>query len=252
MHKKTVKGFILGLSTAVILGSATLSVGAATGTFKDVKAGAWYESAVLWAQEKGIVSGYPDGTFKPNSNVTRAEVTGVVQNLAKEGYIDADIPLKAVDGYGKPTVTYEKFKAIQLGRMTLKDVEGLFGQQLKYDRTNYAYYIDDGKGRITINVNPYDNNVVTGKYAPIGESALAGIIKRYPQVTEQNFYKLENGMSNEQASAILGGKGLLIVDVIGSQRYRWQSREGRAIELSFVKDGDGLSLLLDSGSRFIE
>ena len=37
MLKKTVKGFILGFSTAVILGSATLTVGAASGTFKDVK-----------------------------------------------------------------------------------------------------------------------------------------------------------------------------------------------------------------------
>ncbi|WP_157804257.1 S-layer homology domain-containing protein [Lysinibacillus xylanilyticus] len=41
----------------MILGGATLTAGAASGTFKDIKAGAWCEDAVLWAQEKGIVSG---------------------------------------------------------------------------------------------------------------------------------------------------------------------------------------------------
>ena len=60
-----------------------------SGAFKDVVAGEWYENEVLWAQEKGLVNGYPDGTFKPNNPITRAELTAVMQNLAKEGYIDA-------------------------------------------------------------------------------------------------------------------------------------------------------------------
>jgi len=57
MQKKTLKGFVLWFTTAIILGGATLTAGAASGTIKDIKAGAWYEDAVLWAQEKGIVSG---------------------------------------------------------------------------------------------------------------------------------------------------------------------------------------------------
>ena len=75
MLRKTVKGFVLGLSTALIIGGASLTVSAANGTFKDVVAGEWYENAVIWAQEKGIVNGYPDGTFKPNNHITRAELT---------------------------------------------------------------------------------------------------------------------------------------------------------------------------------
>ena len=65
--------------------------------------------------EKGIVNGYPDGTFKPNDNITRAELTSVVQNLASEGYIDADIPLEAVNGYGEPTITQRKVFGNQSG-----------------------------------------------------------------------------------------------------------------------------------------
>ncbi len=31
--------------------------------------------------EKGILSGYPDGTFRPNSNITRAEVVTIINNV---------------------------------------------------------------------------------------------------------------------------------------------------------------------------
>ncbi|MFJ6268050.1 hypothetical protein ACIQGW_24170 [Lysinibacillus xylanilyticus] len=56
MQKKTVKGFVLGFTTSVLLGGATLTAGAASGTFKDIKAGAWYEDAVLWVQEQALES----------------------------------------------------------------------------------------------------------------------------------------------------------------------------------------------------
>ncbi|WP_163859571.1 fibronectin type III domain-containing protein [Paenibacillus elgii] len=42
--------------------------------FTDI-AGHWAESNIKRAAEKGIASGYPDGTFKPNHSVTRAEFT---------------------------------------------------------------------------------------------------------------------------------------------------------------------------------
>lgn len=36
---------------------------------KDTK----YEEAVVNLAKKGIVTGYPDGTFRPNGNISRAE-----------------------------------------------------------------------------------------------------------------------------------------------------------------------------------
>ncbi|RKP55001.1 hypothetical protein D7Z26_07150 [Cohnella endophytica] len=51
-------------------------------TFSDI-AGHWAESAIKQAVSHGIVSGYPDGTFKPNHTVTRAEFTVMLMNTLK-------------------------------------------------------------------------------------------------------------------------------------------------------------------------
>lgn len=45
--------------------------------FTDVKDGAWYTEAIVWAQANGIVEGYGDGTFHPNASMTREEMMAV-------------------------------------------------------------------------------------------------------------------------------------------------------------------------------
>lgn len=51
--------------------------------FKDVPAGYWAESVIRTAVSKGYVSGYPDGTFKPDQNVTRAEFMRMLVSALK-------------------------------------------------------------------------------------------------------------------------------------------------------------------------
>ena len=43
-------------------------------SFSDVKAGSWYETAVLWAVENGITSGTSASTFSPDAPCTRAQI----------------------------------------------------------------------------------------------------------------------------------------------------------------------------------
>ena len=49
----------------------------------DVHTGDWYANAVGYAAQKGIVSGYPDGTFKPNQPITRAEFASIASRFAE-------------------------------------------------------------------------------------------------------------------------------------------------------------------------
>ena len=46
--------------------------------FTDVPANKWYTGAVSWAAENGIVNGFPDGTFRPNSNATREQMAAII------------------------------------------------------------------------------------------------------------------------------------------------------------------------------
>lgn len=47
-------------------------------TFSDLENGAWYVPAVKAMTEAGIISGYYDGTFKPNRHITRAEFVAML------------------------------------------------------------------------------------------------------------------------------------------------------------------------------
>lgn len=57
-------------------------------TFSDVTAGTELGNAIYKLVESGVVVGYPDGTFKSDNNLTRAELTKMV-NLVF-GYTEAD------------------------------------------------------------------------------------------------------------------------------------------------------------------
>lgn len=47
--------------------------------------GHWAESAIEAVKAAGIMSGYPDGTFRPDQSVTRAELAAVVGKLIERG-----------------------------------------------------------------------------------------------------------------------------------------------------------------------
>jgi len=54
-----------------------------TQPYPDVDSSRWSASKIQWAKENEIVKGYPDGSFKPGTPVTRAELIAVLQNVAK-------------------------------------------------------------------------------------------------------------------------------------------------------------------------
>ncbi len=50
---------------------------------KDDFTGRWSEGAIRWCMEKGLLTGYPDGSFRPAQAVTREELAAVLQRLAE-------------------------------------------------------------------------------------------------------------------------------------------------------------------------
>lgn len=49
-------------------------------TVDDVS-GHWFTHSVEWAREKGLVKNYPDGSFKPNQPITRAEACVMLERF---------------------------------------------------------------------------------------------------------------------------------------------------------------------------
>ena len=47
----------------------------------DIANDAWYRSYVASAVNNGLISGYPDGTFKPDNQITRAEVMTIIWRI---------------------------------------------------------------------------------------------------------------------------------------------------------------------------
>ena len=84
---------ISGKSTILVLASTTIAVlalalgaqsviAATQDCFPDVSTSDWFHDFVCWMYDNGLVTGYPDGLFKPYDNVTRAELAV----FAKGGY----------------------------------------------------------------------------------------------------------------------------------------------------------------------
>ncbi|MFJ8512694.1 S-layer homology domain-containing protein [Lysinibacillus xylanilyticus] len=83
LHKKSsrnnlmVKALAVSVMTAaVVIPVATENVQAAPvtkTTFKDVPKSHWAYESIKQVAEKGLVTGYEDGTYKPSAQVTRAE-----------------------------------------------------------------------------------------------------------------------------------------------------------------------------------
>ena len=58
------------------------SPAASAGDFTDVSDGDWYAQAVNWAASVGVVNGMGDGTFQPNTAITREQMAAILRNYA--------------------------------------------------------------------------------------------------------------------------------------------------------------------------
>ncbi len=63
---------------------------AADAAYSDVSTDAWYAQAVAWTTENGIFNGYGDGTFQPDTPVTREQLAAIFHRYAAFTGSDTD------------------------------------------------------------------------------------------------------------------------------------------------------------------
>lgn len=142
---------VITVMLAVIL---LLQTSAFAAAFKDVSASKPFASAVGFVSNAGLMVGYGDGTFRPDSPVTRAEMATVMckllkqdTNLEKNGSKFTDVPVShwgnayvckaasmgVLSGYGNgkfgpdDTVTYEQALTMMVNAMKFGSAAGNLG-----------------------------------------------------------------------------------------------------------------------------
>ena len=81
-------------------------------SFKDVPADQWFNNAVTWGSNKGVVSGFGGGVFKPNDAVTVEQVAVILHNYSGKPAASGDISgFGACSDWAQPALKW----AVQTG-----------------------------------------------------------------------------------------------------------------------------------------
>lgn len=85
--------------------------------FSDLDTGAWYHEAVDYVLSKGLMNGYADGTFRPNSALTRAQFVQILYNQAGRPAVTGRAPFTDVapDAWCAPAVAWAAERGIAGG-----------------------------------------------------------------------------------------------------------------------------------------
>ncbi|MFD2328337.1 S-layer homology domain-containing protein [Cohnella sp. GCM10020058] len=68
---------------AIVVRGLGLPLGEGTASYLDVSSDAWYADAIRTASSYGLISGYPDGTFRPNDKLTREQAMTIIAKAMK-------------------------------------------------------------------------------------------------------------------------------------------------------------------------
>lgn len=105
-------------------------------SFSDVSQGAWYKRYIDMLVTRGILSGYPDGTFRPHKNVSRAEFSKMLclaKDWAQESTPTAPFSDVPVDHWACTYVDLARANGIIMGYP-----DGTFGPARNITRAEIA------------------------------------------------------------------------------------------------------------------
>lgn len=131
-------------------------IGSRRSSFKDVEDFRWYSKYVGHMESEGLLSGYPDGSFKPGANITRAELASIIARLNNlNDTSDISYPDIKKDSWVNDPVT----KVVNAGIMTGYP-DGTFGPNNMVTRAEAATIINRARGR-NADKNFIDSNNVS-------------------------------------------------------------------------------------------
>lgn len=188
---------IILLLVALLLSNIGLVYGVGFYGFRDVKAGDWFIDAITTLVAKNGIEGYPDGTFKPNNTITRAEFTKIL--VASLGY--KKTPKTGSHWASGYISKAEEIKLIGKGELnnidkpiTRNEMAKMCANALDYLGENHLENRHLFKNKIK------DFNKISKEYQDyVLKSYSKGIITGYPDGT----FKGNQGLTRAEASTVI-------------------------------------------------
>ena len=145
-------------------------------------------------KSKGYITGYKDGTFKPNANITRGELAFIMASLMEDKDIASSVTFKDVDKNSWNADAISKLAT--LGIISgYKD--GTFKPNQKITRAEYASIIARYKN-ISSDKNEFEDTKEHWAVKQINACKEEGYIKGY----EDNTFKPQNSLTRAEAVVI--------------------------------------------------
>jgi len=247
---------IVSLMVAAALAAVGVVPANGKGAFSDISSH-WARSTIEAAVARGYVAGYPDGTFKPNANVTRAEFLAVVTRASKLSVAAAqepfaDVPANhwAVDainrGIGMGFIRPEDFgggfkpnQALTRAEMVKWLVSGL-----AKSNADFAQAMEDTKETILPFTEFYRNGFKKADIPYIAVALGTGLVGGFPDgsfgpdkpttraevVTLLTRYLAVEGTNPANYRALnelreVGTKGTNVVSLTNATWTRWMGKE---------------------------
>lgn len=156
--------------------------------FKDVPAGYWAKSYIEALASQNIIAGFPDGNFKPNDPVTRAQFATIINKALTPAAKRAAIEFKDVKSN---FWAYAAIQSAYKGQFVSGYPDGTFKPQQQIPRVQALVALANGLGLTTNNQNVlsfYNDAAQIPNYATASIAAATArqIVINYPTVKQLN------------------------------------------------------------------
>jgi phenolic acid decarboxylase len=117
--------------------------------YSDVKSSDWFANDIAKAKAAGYISGYEDGTMKPNNNISRQEAAVIVANILKLNSAGSDELKKFKDASSIPAWSASSVAALVKGGILAGYPDGTFQPKKAITRAEAVVILTKAKGTTT-------------------------------------------------------------------------------------------------------
>jgi hypothetical protein len=173
--------------------------------FSDIPSGYWAYDAIDNLYTKGLASGYPDNTFRPDEDITRAEFVAMLVRALNLSTVQPDLPMltdvAAGDWYYGPVETAVKANLVKgyANNEFLPNVP-ITRQEIAAILAQASGKADDAVANASVNTAFTDDSRIAGwARGFVAETVKDGLLKGYP---DGSFGPMSNATRAEACAMI--------------------------------------------------